>query len=68
MRISEILTEAQKYPTAWAVSAVGPSDEKFEVTRTVINSQGKYQIEKHGKTFASSEAAEEAAKKLNAKK
>ena len=50
---------------AWEVSSVDQRDTRYRVARVYINSNGKYTVEKHPRTFASLEAAEKTARKLN---
>ena len=50
---------------AWEVSSVDQGDTRYRVSRVFINTNGKYTVEKHPRTFASLEAAEKIAQKLN---
>ena len=50
---------------AWEVSSVDQGDTRYRVARAYINANGKYALEKHPCTFASLEAAEKIARKLN---
>jgi hypothetical protein len=50
---------------AWEVSSVDQGDTRYRVARVYINANGKYTVEKHPRTFASLDAAEKIARKLN---
>lgn len=50
---------------AWEVSSVDQGDTRYRVARVCINTNGKYTVEKHPRTFASLDAAEKIAQKLN---
>jgi hypothetical protein len=50
---------------AWEVSSVDQGDTRYRVARVCINANGKYTVEQHPRTFASLEAAEKTAQKLN---
>jgi hypothetical protein len=49
----------------WEVNSLNPSDTRYGISRTFVNSQGRFQLEKFTKTFASYESAVAHAKKLN---
>ena len=49
----------------WEASAVDQGDTRYRVSRAYINSNGKYAVEKHPRTFSSLEAAEKVAQQLN---
>jgi hypothetical protein len=50
---------------AWEVSSVDQGDTRYRVARVYINANGKYAVERHPRTFASFEAAEKIARRLN---
>jgi hypothetical protein len=50
---------------AWEVSSVDQGDTRYRVSRVFINANGKYAVERHSRTFASLEAAEKTARRLN---
>jgi hypothetical protein len=51
----------------WNVSARDSSDEIWQVTRAVVNSSGRWQLERVSKIFRSYETAQAYADKLNQK-
>jgi hypothetical protein len=50
----------------WEVNSLDHSDIRWGVSRTIINAQGRFQLEKFPKTFRSYESAVVQARKLNA--
>jgi hypothetical protein len=53
--------------TNWNASARDSSDETWQVTRGVVNSQGRWQLERVSKIFRSYETAQACADRLNQK-
>jgi hypothetical protein len=49
----------------WEVNSLDPSDTQWGISRTVVNAQGRFQLEKHVKIFKSYESALAQARKLN---
>lgn len=49
----------------WKIYSLNPSDNRWGISRTVINSQGFFQLEKYTKIFKSLESAQTQANKLN---
>jgi hypothetical protein len=49
----------------WEVNSLNPSDTRYGISRTFVNSQGRFQLEKFTKTFASYESAVAQANRLN---
>jgi hypothetical protein len=50
----------------WEVNSLDHSDTRWGISRSIINSQGRFQLEKFPKTFRSYESAVVQADKLNA--
>jgi hypothetical protein len=50
----------------WEVISLDHSDTRWGVSRTIVNAQGRFQLEKFPKTFRSYESAVAQADKLNA--
>jgi hypothetical protein len=53
--------------TVWSASARDSSDETWQVTRSVVNSTGRWQLERVSKIFRSYETAQACADRLNQK-
>ena len=51
----------------WSASARDSSDETWQVTRAVVNSLGRWQLERVSKIFRSYETAQACADQLNQK-
>jgi hypothetical protein len=51
--------------TEWTASSKSHSGETYEVTRAVINSQGKWELERVRKVFRSAKTAQAYADQLN---
>jgi hypothetical protein len=51
----------------WSASARDSSDETWQVTRGVVNSSGRWQLERVSKVFRSYETAQAWADQLNQK-
>ena len=49
----------------WEVYSLNSGDTRWGISRTVVNSAGRFQLEKFSKTFLSYDAAETQAQKLN---
>lgn len=49
----------------WEVYSLNPSDTWWGISRTVVNAQGRFQLEKHVKIFKSYESAVSQANQLN---
>ena len=49
----------------WEVYSLNPSDTQWGISRTVVNAQGRFQLEKFAKTFKSMESAVAQADQLN---
>jgi hypothetical protein len=49
----------------WEVNSLNHSDTRYGVSRTIVNSQGRFQLEKFPKTFRTYESAVAQANKLN---
>jgi hypothetical protein len=50
----------------WQANSLNHSDTRYGVSRTIVNSQGRFQLEKFPKTFATYKSAVAQADKLNA--
>jgi hypothetical protein len=51
--------------THWHVHSLNAGDTRFGISRTVINSEGKFQIERFTRTFKTFKSAFSQANKLN---
>ncbi len=51
--------------TEWQVYSLDAGDTRFGIARTVVNSEGRFQLERFNKTFKSIESAMAQANKLN---
>jgi hypothetical protein len=49
----------------WYVHSLNASDTRFGISRTAVNGEGKFQLERFKKTFASFKSALAQANKLN---
>ena len=49
----------------WQVNSLNPGDTLWGIARTVVNSAGRFQLEKFAKTFRSYQSAVAQADKLN---
>jgi hypothetical protein len=49
----------------WEVNSLNPGDTQWGISRTVVNAQGRFQLEKHVKIFKSYESALAQVNKLN---
>ncbi len=51
--------------TEWQVYSLNAGDTRFGIARTVVNAEGRFQLERFAKTFASFQSALAQANKLN---
>jgi hypothetical protein len=51
--------------TQWEVASLNHSDSRWAVERSVINDEGKYQLERHRATYSLFERAQQMAEQLN---
>lgn len=49
----------------WEVNSLDHSDTRWGVSRTIVNAQGRFQLEKFSKTFRTYESAVAQADRLN---